>query len=145
MFLARPLAHVETDLTDHDQGGGLINPLNPCQVHPCHAIEWFPGIERRAVTVAAPLAALGGQRCAMALVRTRLHRGRNAGITGGELPMLECIALERLLQDKQMLDPPRPVQGGGNGGLVLLAAGITPPRELPRVAFTGEDGPDDGE
>src|SRR5438046_5384283 len=105
-------------------------------------MQGFPWIERRSVAVAAPLATLGGQRCTMTLVCNRLQVGRNAGIAGGELPMLERIALQRLLQGKQMLGPPRALQGGGDGGLVLLASGSTQPRELRRVAFPGEDGPD---
>src|ERR671929_1029842 len=119
MFLAGPFAHVETDLTKDDQSGGLINALNLGQVYPRHAIQGFPGIERRSVAVAAPLATLGRQRLALALVGKRRQVGRNAGITGSELPMLELIALERLLQGKQMLSPPRTLQGGGDGGLVL--------------------------
>jgi hypothetical protein len=144
-FSLGPFAHVEPDLTDHDQGGGLIDALNPCHVSPCHAMQWLPWIERWSVAVAAPLATLGRQWFAMALVSKGRHMGRKAGITGSALPMLELIALQRLLQGTQRLAPPRALQGGGNGSLVLLAAGITPPRALRRVTFPSEDGPNDRE
>jgi hypothetical protein len=125
------------------QGGRLIDPLNPGHIYPRHAIQGLPWVERRSVAVAAPLATLGWQWLALALVGKRRQVARNADITGGELPMLELIAFQRLLQGKHMLGSPRALQGGSDSGLVVLAAVITQPRELRRVAFPGEDGQDD--
>ena len=62
---------------------------------------------------------------------------------GGQLPMLELVALQRLLQGEQVCFPPVAIQGLGNRLLVLLAPGIPSLGQRLRVTFPSKDRPED--
>jgi len=102
-------------------------------------------IEGRPVAVAAALARLGRQRLTVAAVRERLELRGNTAITGSQLPMLELVALQRLLEGKQVLGAPGAIEGMGDGSRVLLAPRIPSLRQLVRVTFSRQDRLDDGQ
>jgi hypothetical protein len=93
-------------------------------------------ITSRPGAVASPLAGRGRSRRPLAAVYERLELGGQTVITGGQLPLRERGALQRLLEGTQGLGAPGARESVGESGRGVLASGIPSRRQRLRVAFS---------
>src|SRR5262245_51876715 len=139
MFLRGPPAHVGADLTDEHQRSALINALDGRQVY---ARDPKQGLARvKAGFVGTPLALppTVGEHLPSTAIRKSLQMRFNLAITLRNLVVVELIQLHRLLQSKEVLGPPVPLQCARNLPRVMLAVAGPELRQLVGVPLSSQN------
>jgi hypothetical protein len=132
------------DLGDDFESRVGVDAIDPGEVDARDAMEVLASIEAGIGPSGLPLAGLGRQGLATALILQPSELGLDFVIAGGDLLLVEVDEFRSLTELEEVLGAPGALQRTGDRRLVGLAAAVAELGELVGVSLTVEDGPDNG-